>query len=136
MGKGVLEQEIRELVKIDNLQDRVIFMGERENIQELLQGMDIFLFPSNFEGLGISLIEAQATGLKCFTSERVVPKEAAVTDLLTFLPLEESPTYWAEQILRARAYTREDRSAYVRQRGYDAADSVEMVSDVYLGKSQ
>ena len=59
-----------------------------------------------------------------------------MTDLLTFLPLEESPTYWAEQILRARAYTREDRSAYVRQRGYDAADSVEMVSDVYLGKSQ
>lgn len=136
VGKGVLEQEIRELVKTYNLQDHVIFMGERENIQELLQGMDIFLFPSNFEGLGISLIEAQATGLKCFTSEKVVPKEAAVTDLLTFLPLEESPAFWAKHILRAREYTREDRSAYVRQRGYDAADSVEMVSDVYLGKSQ
>ena len=133
VGKGVLEQEIRELVKIDNLQDRVIFMGERENIQELLQGMDIFLFPSKSEGLGISLIEAQATGLKCFASEKVVPKDAAVTDLLTFLPLEESPAFWAKHILRAREYTREDRSAYVRQMGYDASDSVDMVSKVYLG---
>ena len=59
--------------------------------------MDVFVFTSVFEGLGMALIEAQASGLRCVCSD-VVPKETKVTGLIQYLSLNESPVKWAEII--------------------------------------
>lgn len=60
--------------------------------------MDVFVFPSTFEGLGIALIEAQVAGLRCIVSD-AVPKEAFQTDLAIPINLNESPQKWSEIIL-------------------------------------
>ena len=81
-----------------NLQDKVTFTGARLDVDKLVQAMDIFVFPSRFEGLGIVLIEAQAAGLKCITSKEKVPYEVNITDNVKFVELAENPEEWAESI--------------------------------------
>ncbi|MBU0384690.1 glycosyltransferase, partial [Acinetobacter baumannii] len=61
--------------------------GTRDDVNSLLSMFDIFLFPSKFEGLGISVVEAQAVGLKSIVSENV-PVETKVTDIISYIPLE------------------------------------------------
>lgn len=82
------------------LNNRVFILGERNDVNELLNMMDIFLFPSKTEGLGISLIEAQINGLYCFTSKDVVPNSVKFTDHLNFISLNKGAIYWANEILK------------------------------------
>lgn len=74
----------------------VHFLGSVDNVQMYYQAMDCYVLPSRFEGLGIVLIEAQCTGLPCITSAEVVPETAKVTELLSFMPLSNSASEWAE----------------------------------------
>lgn len=99
VGQGELENKIKEKVKSYNLEDKVIFLGVREDINILLNVMDSFVFPSVFEGLAIALLEAQANGLICFTSDKVIPKEVNITGLVNFISLNEEAKMWAEQII-------------------------------------
>lgn len=119
VGTGELENEIRQKVHDYGLANNVIFMGLRSNVNELMQAMDCFVFPSLFEGLGIALIEAQSTGLKCFTSAKVVPEEAKVTELLEYISLNETPEQWAKKIMSFIPYDRKDSSIEIRNAGYD-----------------
>jgi len=98
VGDGPLKEKIADQVIAMGLENRVIMTGVREDISNLLSVMDIFLFPSLFEGLGLSLIEAQAAGIRCLVSD-VVPREASVNDdLVTFLPLDEEAQTWASAV--------------------------------------
>lgn len=99
VGGGSLEPEIRQQAGRLGITDKVIFTGVRSDVNELLQAMDAFVLPSHYEGLGIVNIEAQAAGLPCFVSARVVPQEAKVTNLLQYIPLEAGAKAWAEQIV-------------------------------------
>ena len=98
IAAGSTKKAVLEKVKQADIEDRVIFAGLRKDVNDLLSAMDIFVFPSLFEGLGLALIEAQAAGLQCFASE-VVPKEVKITDNLTFLPLEAGAQEWATNII-------------------------------------
>lgn len=90
VGDGEMRAEIeKEILKLE-LKDNVILTGNRSDIQDLLQAMDVFLFPSNYEGLGIVIIEAQAAGLKCIVSADVIPQEVKITDLVEFVSLKEA----------------------------------------------
>src|SRR5450830_1193044 len=93
VGRGELEHDIREQVQKLGLNDAVQFLGVRNDVPQLLQAMDVFVLPSRYEGLPIAFIEAQAAGLACFGSDSGVPREAAVTDLMHFISLEESPEH-------------------------------------------
>jgi glycosyltransferase involved in cell wall biosynthesis len=106
------------MVKSLNLNDAVLFLGRRHDIPALLNAMDILVFPSKFEGLGIALIEAQAASLYSFASTEV-PAEAKVTDLLSFVDLKETSEKWADIILTKRNYNRIDTAEEVRGTGYD-----------------
>lgn len=99
VGGGSLEPEIRQQAEKLGILDKIIFTGVRSDVNELLQAMDVFVLPSHYEGLGIVNIEAQAAGLPCFVSAKVVPPEAKVTELLQYIPLEAGAKAWAEQIV-------------------------------------
>ena len=79
------------------LEQKVLFMGLRDDVHRLMQAMDLFLLPSKFEGLPVTLVEAQAAGLPCVVSE-AVPREADLgCGLIGFLPLG-NPVLWAENV--------------------------------------
>jgi glycosyltransferase involved in cell wall biosynthesis len=99
VGAGKLEASIRKKVDKLGLTQHVLFMGIRNDVPKLLQAMDVFIFPSTYEGLGVVLIEAQAAGLKCYASETGIPKEAKITNLLEFISLSSGAQVWAETVL-------------------------------------
>jgi glycosyltransferase involved in cell wall biosynthesis len=103
LGIGSLRTEIEEKVASLGLIDKVIFAGSRPDVPQLMKGvMDVFLFPSCYEGLGIVLVEAQAAGLPCVFSD-VVPVEAdVVKPLVQRVSLEKSATDWAEVVLATK----------------------------------
>ena len=77
VGVGTLKNKIEQIIKEKNLQDKVLLLGLRSDIPELLQAFDCYVFPSLFEGLVISAIEAQASGLPCILAD-TLPKEAFI----------------------------------------------------------
>jgi glycosyltransferase involved in cell wall biosynthesis len=100
IGYGSLRGEIEDRVAKLGLTDKVVFAGTRSDVPRLmLDAMDVFLFPSLYEGLGLVLIEAQAAGLPCILSD-VVPEEAdVVKPLMQRLSLSQSASEWAEAVL-------------------------------------
>ena len=131
VGKGPLENDILDLADKLSLKEKIVFLGARSDVPRLLQGMDLFLLPSLYEGLGIVLVEAQAAGLKCFASS-AVSKEAKVTDLLDFLELEQSAEYWADKILSSVPYEREDKVNDIVSSGFDISETAGMLEEFYL----
>lgn len=98
VGQGVEEERIRHKVQELNLENAVIFMGARNDVNEIMQAMDIFVLPSRFEGLGIVLIEAQAAGLPCVTTKNVVPDIVNVTGNVAFVELGVPLEQWLDCI--------------------------------------
>ncbi len=132
IGGGSLRKSVEKQARNMKLTESVLFLGIRSDVPQLLQAMDFFLLPSLFEGLGIVLIEAQATGLPCLASDRV-PKDAKITDLLEYLSLEDSPEQWAWKALHMIKETqRRDHSNEVKAEGYDISDTTRWLQDFYL----
>jgi len=133
IGKGPLEQDIKAKIAALHLNNDVIMTGEIDNVQDYLQVMDAFVFPSLFEGLGMVLIEAQAAGLPCYTSLDKVPAAAAVTkDLVRFLPLENNADLWAKTILDTIPKQRISHIREVRAAGYDVIETAKQIQHFYL----
>ncbi|MEG0191245.1 MAG: glycosyltransferase family 1 protein, partial [Lachnospiraceae bacterium] len=82
------------------------------------QGMDIFVLPSRFEGLGMVGIEAQYAHLKCVFSDRV-PEEVQITDRCSFMSLMQEPKEWAKKIIEEQEYQREECTYLPREIHYD-----------------
>lgn len=94
VGQGEMETEIRTLVEKENLNNRVTFLGARNDVENIYQAMDLFILPSQFEGLGIVALEAQAALLPCVLSDGV-PQIVKVNDNVEFVSLNDSPEHWA-----------------------------------------
>ena len=90
----MVEARINEL----NIEDKVIILENRDDIPALMRAMDVFLFPSKWEGFGNVLIEAQCMELRCVISDRV-PDAVRLTNLVVVKSLEDSPSEWAETML-------------------------------------
>lgn len=100
VGEGALKEQIEEEIKKLNIENSVKWLGRREDVNELMQGMDLLLQPSLFEGLGIVLIEGQATGLPVIASSDVIPKEAVASVCIKMISLDETPRKWAEDSVK------------------------------------
>lgn len=120
--------------KINELgvRDDVIFTGVVSNVYDYEQAMDVFLLPSFNEGLPLSIIEAQVSGLPCFTTRDRVSSECSVTDLVHYLPLEAGAKVWADEILKACKQVRRDRWDEVAAAGYDAKTSAKELQEFYI----
>lgn len=134
VGTGPLTEAIKvEAIEL-GVTERVVLTGARSDIPRILVGaMDCFVFPSNYEGLGIALVEAQAAGLPIVISD-AVPKEAEIIPaLVTRLSLDLDPAIWAEALLSAvpPPMTRQEALHLIKESRFDIAASVEQLSDVY-----
>ena len=130
-GKGETESLIRERIKEYGLNNSVKILKERSDINEILFASDVFVFPSTFEGLGMSAIEAQAAGLKTFCSE-FVPAETKVSDLYIQLSLEDGPKAWATRIFEERKYSRENKAEELERAGYSAEACARQLEEIYM----
>ena len=129
VGSGDDMKKIQKLVISKCLEDRVTFTGSVTNVEDYLQAMDVFVFPSRFEGLGIVAIEAQCSGLPVVASS-AVPTDAKV-DNMTFLPLSEGADRWADMVLLHKSSGRKDNSQKVRAAGFDARHTADMIRRMY-----
>lgn len=131
IGDGQLEGVVKKQVENYGLTDAVKFLGVRNDVNELLQAMDIFLLPSRWEGLPVVLVEAQAAGLKSLVSDTVT-MEVKCTNLLEYISLEKSPQYWANEILKYKnGYERISRIGQLSEAGYNIQDEVKKMEKFY-----
>ncbi|MGL5435345.1 MAG: glycosyltransferase family 1 protein [Lachnospiraceae bacterium] len=129
LGNGSLMEDVKIKVKELNLENVVIFAGFKNNASDYFQGMDVFLLPSLYEGLPIVLLEAQASGLPSFTSNTVT-FESKITDLVTFVELNQTPKYWADQILK-KDLIRQDGTEDIIKNGYTIKQTCEFLIEYY-----
>lgn len=97
VGQGELLEIMKKIAEEKGLKERIIFMGHRDNVNDIIQAMDIMVFPSLHEGLGFVLIEAQAAALPVVASTGV-PQEVKASDYFSFLSLKDKAERWAEEI--------------------------------------
>ena len=135
-GDGELREEIKKIVKTKNIEDKVIFLGNRKDICDIYQAFDLFVFPSLFEGLGITLIEAQISGLKCFTSKNVVAEEAKITENLDYVDLNKNSNQWCELILSKVDYQRKGQVENAKKYNFDVHVLAQKISDKYIKISE
>lgn len=135
LGDGYLEtelslkMELKDMVKKYGIEEKVIFTGAVDNVEDYMQAMDIFAFPTLFEGLGIVVVEAQAVGLKCICSTGV-PQEAKLTDNVEFLELEKDQ--WVEGMLKySHGYDRVKTDEQIRKSGYDITEEIKVLESIY-----
>ncbi len=133
VGDGVLRQQIEEKAKNIGIADKVRFWGVRTDISELLQAMDVYLFPSIAEGLPVACIEAQAAGLPCVFSDGFDP-HTVVTDNCQVLPLKQGPGVWAKTVQEMAKRPRVDKTEMIRQAGYDIAETSRFMQEFYLSR--
>lgn len=132
IGDGELKDPILKQVEQLKLGESVVFLGVREDVPELLSAMDVFLFPSLYEGLPVTLIEAQANGLKTIASDTIT-KEVKVTKLIEFLSLKKKPKYWAERVNQySSGYNRETSMDYIINSGYDVEENAKLITELYI----
>lgn len=138
IGDGRLRQEIETYISRNQLQDSVYLLGKRTDVAQLYQCMDVMVLPSLFEGLPLSLVEAQSAGLPCLVSEGV-SREANITGNMIFLPLEKEK--WIENLVKTETPTVKNRCdanmqalRKIRAAKYDILENSMAVLKLYGGE--
>lgn len=129
IGRGELEDQIQKKVHKLKIDNKVIFLGFREDINNLLNAMDIFLFPSMQEGLPISVIEAQTSGLPTFVSN-AIPEEANISDNFYRIDTFDA-TKWTNKILNVKLQNRSTAYMNTINAGFDIEHTVSQLYHIY-----
>lgn len=133
IGKGPLENELKEKVSNLGIDNKVYFLGNRKDIERIYQGMDVFVLPSLFEGLGIVAIEAQVSGLPVIASTGVA-KEANITNNIRNIDLSEPIDVWVEAICKTKVNNRKSIEDIVRKSKFNIKNNVKFLQEFYLKK--
>lgn len=129
IGEGPLMESIKNKVKQKNVEDSVLFLGARKDVNQLYQAMDVFVLPSVFEGFGIVNVEAQTAGLKCLTSD-VVPEEVNITGNVKRLSLDAPLSTWVKEVLDIPS-ARKDYSEEIMKAGFEMTSSAKKLELLY-----
>lgn len=136
IGEGELFDEIKNKALKLGIDKNIRFLGARHDVAFLMNGMDVFLFPSILEGLPVTLVEAQASGLSIVASDSI-SDDSVLTDLITRISLLESPKMWAQKINDVYLNSIErDRSLFsniIKEKGFDISSVATSLSEKYLG---
>lgn len=134
-GVGELVEPMKEKTKRLGIQERVIFYGASSEMEKMYQAMDVFLMPSLHEGLPVTGVEAQASGLPCVFADTIT-KEVDITGHSEFLSLDEAPGVWADKVLAYVESERKSNKKELLEAGYDIQQTADIVSKLYLEVSQ
>jgi len=131
VGSGMLERELKDYTVKKKLDEKIIFLGNRNDVPDILKASDVFVFPSISEGFGLAVLEAQTAGLPCFISDQI-PKEVNITNTFV-LPINESTEYWAKIILeKTENFIRKDSSEKIKGSKFDIKQVVQKIEHIYL----
>jgi len=134
VGVGELEDEVKKIIDRMNISNKVIFLGIRNDINRIMQAFDIFLFPSLFEGLPVTLIEAQAAGLQCVISD-TISSESIITSNVKTLSLDEKPLVWAQLLLEIiNSHERTNTYEQIRNHGFDIKQNAKWLEEFYINE--
>ena len=130
LGEGgdrpMLEQKIRDM----GLENHVIMTGNVTNVADYLSAMDVFVFPSLFEGTPLSILEVQANGLPCVISDSV-PPDVFLTDLIHPLSLRDSQNAWVDMVLSQQRTNTQNYNDQLRGSDYAVETAMEKVYEIY-----
>lgn len=131
VGDGELRPNIEAQAKQLGVYDKILFLGRRNDVCDIMQAMDVFVFPSIYEGFPVSIIEAQASGLHCLISD-AVPIECKITDLVLQLPLNYPAEAWAQTTLEQQFVNRTSTAQTIEKCGFDINANAKQLLDFYL----
>lgn len=130
-GDGEDRQAVEAMVKEYKLDPKVVFTGSITNMNEYYQAFDIFILPSLYEGLPVSGIEAQTSGLPCLFSDTITREVSLVPDNVQFMSINDDPRVWAHRLLTLRGKSRRDTSEEIKKGGYDISDLAGQLQEMF-----
>lgn len=133
VGEGEDRDKLQKEAALLCITDKVNFWGTTDHVEQFYWAMDVFVFPSIFEGLGIAVVEAQAAGLPVICSDSI-PKEACILNSVKKVPLRFGVDKWVEALEDSQRsmHSREACAAIVQKNGFDIEDVVKQVAEKYL----
>ena len=135
IGEGPLQGALEAKIKALSLEDSVIMPGVRSDMDRVYCAMDVFLLPSLYEGLPVTLVEAQCSGLPCVITDNITD-EVVFSDSIVKKALMDSPASWAQSVEKALSGGRYEGSALVRDNGFDIEKTARELQDFYLELSK
>ena len=135
VGEGCDMQWAKDLAKSLGVYDKILFLGLRNDVDELISAFDVFVMTSFYEGLPLVGVEAQSSGLPCVLSDGIT-KETDMTGNVKFLSLDESHEAWADAIASYKDFKRRDTADAIIEAGYDISTTVEFLTDFYLSHAK
>lgn len=133
IGIGELMDAMKQKAESLGIADKILFMGFRDDRERFMQVMDSFLFPSLYEGLSVTLIEAQAAGLPVFTSDTTTT-ETKYTPEMQFLSLQQSASEWAQAIVSQGCLERKDMTKQIQDANFEIRTMVDNLYALYINK--
>lgn len=130
LGGGSGMEDIRILSRELGIGDKVYFLGNKSNVNDYYQAMDYFVYPSRFEGMPGTIVEAQTAGLRCLMSDTIC-KEVIATELVTTRSIREDPGLWADEIEQHLQYQRSSRVDEMKELGFDVHGQAVLMTDFY-----
>ena len=118
LGEGERMEMARQLAEDLGIEEKVYFAGNKGNVYDYYQAMDYFVYPSRYEGLPGTVVEAQTAGLRCLISDSICG-EVMITDLVHAMSLEDVPESWADYIEKTKNYERRGHLEEVKRAGFD-----------------
>lgn len=132
VGGGKDMSKIQAKARKLGIADHVRFLGVRSDVADLMQAIDVFVFPSLYEGLPITMVEAQASGLPCIISDRIPPECILTEGLVDVMPLSAGAEAWADAILEKHDTTHAPHSAEIAAHGFDITTEAVKLQEFYL----
>lgn len=132
VGTGQLKNKIEQQLDEYGLKNNVIILENRNDVNELMQAMDIFLMPSLWEGLPLALVEAQSASLPCIISKNIL-SGIVIEDNVKRLNIDniELWTNTIKELINAKI-VRKDESKKIIENGFDIKENVEKISNFYI----
>lgn len=134
-GEGPCEDEVKAKAKAYGLEEHTRFLGMRTDIPDILSAADAFVLPSLWEGLPVTVIEAQASGLHCVVSQGLT-EEMNVLGMVEYISLKAAPAEWAGALVKAARYPRRDTYEEMRASGYDINTTAPWLQEFYCQKHE
>ncbi|WP_164667387.1 glycosyltransferase family 1 protein [Virgibacillus doumboii] len=137
VGDGDLKRQIEEEAKQKDLLENIRFVGVRKDITTMLHSMDVFVFPSLYEGLGLVLLEAQASGIPSIVSENIQPEADLEIGMVTKLSLADGPAVWADKIIELADMKKLDTAEIIdgfERSGYSLSKAISALKNIYESK--